>query len=133
MVMLAPRPRSGYVNPLPRGSRTRRGAGAVDRGGLENRCTFAGTEGSNPSLSARDCSYETENAEFPVACGIVIPALARKLIRLSANVRGLIRKQACAPSAPCTLRAEGYRIGRVLALRWPTQRGAPEPWWGRAC
>ena len=30
----------------------RRGAGAVDRGGLENRCTRKGTEGSNPSLSA---------------------------------------------------------------------------------
>ena len=30
----------------------RRGAGAVERGGLENRCAFTGTEGSNPSLSA---------------------------------------------------------------------------------
>ncbi len=31
----------------------RRGAGAVERGGLENRCTLTGTEGSNPSLSAK--------------------------------------------------------------------------------
>ena len=31
----------------------RRGAGVVDRDGLENRCTLTGTEGSNPSLSAR--------------------------------------------------------------------------------
>lgn len=30
----------------------RRGAGVVDRDGLENRCTRKGTEGSNPSLSA---------------------------------------------------------------------------------
>ncbi len=30
----------------------RRGAGVVDRGGLENRCTFTGTVGSNPTLSA---------------------------------------------------------------------------------
>jgi hypothetical protein len=31
----------------------RRGAGAVERGGLENRCPpYRGTEGSNPSLSA---------------------------------------------------------------------------------
>ena len=30
----------------------RRGAGAVERGGLENRCALTGTEGSNPSLSA---------------------------------------------------------------------------------
>ena len=30
----------------------RRGAGVVERGGLENRCAFTGTEGSNPSLSA---------------------------------------------------------------------------------
>jgi hypothetical protein len=29
----------------------RRGAGAVDRGGLENRCTLMRTERSNPSLS----------------------------------------------------------------------------------
>ena len=31
----------------------RRGAGVVERGGLENRCTLAGTEGSNPSPSAK--------------------------------------------------------------------------------
>ena len=30
----------------------RRGAGAVDRDGLENRCTFTRTVGSNPTLSA---------------------------------------------------------------------------------
>ena len=30
----------------------RRGAGAVERGGLENRCARERTEGSNPSLSA---------------------------------------------------------------------------------
>src|SRR5690625_5267412 len=30
----------------------RRGAGAVERGGLENRCTRKGTVGSNPTLSA---------------------------------------------------------------------------------
>ena len=28
-----------------------RGARVVDRGGLENRCSFAGTQGSNPCLS----------------------------------------------------------------------------------
>ncbi len=31
---------------------TRRGAGVVDRGGLENRCARKRTEGSNPSPSA---------------------------------------------------------------------------------
>ena len=36
----------------PRSSLSRRGAGAVDRGGLENRCTLMGTQGSNPCLSA---------------------------------------------------------------------------------
>ncbi len=30
----------------------RRDAGAVDRGGLENRCALTGTQGSNPCLSA---------------------------------------------------------------------------------
>ena len=30
----------------------RKDAGVVDRGGLENRCALAGTQGSNPCLSA---------------------------------------------------------------------------------
>lgn len=30
----------------------RKDAGAVDRGGLENRCALTGTQGSNPCLSA---------------------------------------------------------------------------------
>ena len=34
--------------------RPRRGAGVVERGGLENRCAFAGTVGSNPTPSAKD-------------------------------------------------------------------------------
>ena len=34
------------------GGSVRRGAGAVERGGLENRCAFMGTQGSNPCLSA---------------------------------------------------------------------------------
>jgi hypothetical protein len=33
----------------------RRGAGVADRGSLENCCTLRGTEGSNPSLSAKIC------------------------------------------------------------------------------
>ena len=45
---LAFRATSGYDRGL-RG----RGAGVVERGGLENRCTFASTQGSNPCLSAR--------------------------------------------------------------------------------
>lgn len=52
----------GYVPPPPMTADTlcrfiffgtlRRGAGAVERGGLENRCTREGTVGSNPTLSA---------------------------------------------------------------------------------
>lgn len=34
-------------------TKKRRDAGVVDRGGLENRCTFTGTQGSNPCLSAK--------------------------------------------------------------------------------
>ena len=58
--------REGAVEPFardervcPAGPRTqpgpdnrRRGAGVVERGGLENRCARERTEGSNPSLSA---------------------------------------------------------------------------------
>lgn len=37
----------------------RKDAGVVDRGGLENRCTLAGTQGSNPCLSAkRSCKSQ---------------------------------------------------------------------------
>ena len=39
---------------LLRTTEPRRGAGVVERGGLENRCTFAGTQGSNPCLSATE-------------------------------------------------------------------------------
>ncbi len=35
----------------------RKDAGVVDRDGLENRCTRKGTEGSNPSLSAKRLAY----------------------------------------------------------------------------
>ena len=31
----------------------RKDAGVVDRGGLENRCSLTGTQGSNPCLSAK--------------------------------------------------------------------------------
>ena len=52
---------------------TRRGAGAVERGGLENRCAFTGTQGSNPCLSAIGFTavesgqklYAAENAQTP--------------------------------------------------------------------
>jgi hypothetical protein len=33
-------------------TRMRRDAGVVERGGLENRCAFTSTQGSNPCLSA---------------------------------------------------------------------------------
>ncbi len=44
--------------------RTRKGAGVVDRDGLENRCTLTGTEGSNPSLSAK---YHRKMEKIPVS------------------------------------------------------------------
>ena len=46
----------------------RRGARVVDRGGLENRCAFAGTVGSNPTLSASMCVQSTDKAA-PAALG----------------------------------------------------------------
>jgi hypothetical protein len=39
----------------------RRGARVVEWGGLENRCAFAGTVGSNPTLSA---NYPFISASF---------------------------------------------------------------------
>ena len=38
----------------------------VERGGLENRCAFRGTEGSNPSLSA---SFSSISEMFPAGFG----------------------------------------------------------------
>ena len=43
----------------------RRDARAVERGGLENRCTGNGTEGSNPSLSAKRLSRLKQNPAKP--------------------------------------------------------------------
>jgi hypothetical protein len=34
----------------------------VDRGGLENRCTFTGTVGSNPTLSASKLGFALERS-----------------------------------------------------------------------
>ena len=51
-------PLSRYQSPHHRGrlsaprTSLRRGAGVVDRGGLENRCSCKRTVGSNPTLSA---------------------------------------------------------------------------------
>ena len=43
---------------LQRPHALRRGAGVVERGGLENRCARKRTEGSNPSLSASRLSKQ---------------------------------------------------------------------------
>jgi hypothetical protein len=43
---------AGRAVPAYKAATARRGAGAVDRDGLENRCTLTGTVGSNPTLSA---------------------------------------------------------------------------------
>ena len=53
---------------------SRRGAGVVDRGGLENRCACKRTVGSNPTLSAI----------FPIAAA-AIAALARPRVSGMAN------------------------------------------------
>ena len=42
----------------------RRGAGVVERGGLENRCTSNSTVGSNPTLSATIMRYDFIEAHF---------------------------------------------------------------------
>ena len=46
---------SAFAIPRPdfRATISRRGAGVVDRGGLENRCARKRTVGSNPTLSAK--------------------------------------------------------------------------------
>lgn len=42
----------------------RKDAGVVERGGLENRCTLAGTQGSNPCLSANQTIKTAANQKF---------------------------------------------------------------------
>ena len=44
---------------------TGRDAGVVDRGGLENRCTLTGTQGSNPCLSANDAERQQTTRSTP--------------------------------------------------------------------
>ena len=58
------------VNPRSR----RRGAGVVDRDGLENRCTGNGTVGSNPTLSA---NFYRDNALRRQAAPLKTPVSAR--------------------------------------------------------
>ena len=52
----------------------RRDAGAVERGGLENRCARKCTEGSNPSLSAikTPAVWRVFNAERRAVIGALI-------------------------------------------------------------
>ncbi len=42
----------------------RRGARVVESGSLENCCTFAGTVGSNPTLSAINCRFQISDSGF---------------------------------------------------------------------
>ena len=44
-------------------------AGVVERGGLENRCAFAGTKGSNPLLSAYCNSNKLQTTVNPSVYG----------------------------------------------------------------
>ena len=73
-----------------------RDAGAVERGGLENRCPLTGTEGSNPSLSARAFADKnprlrglyTGSVAPSKACfckGLLFPYNPHRQERLSAN------------------------------------------------
>ena len=47
----------------------RKDAGAVDRDGLENRCTLTGTQGSNPCLSAN----QLDNQAFAKSAPNITP------------------------------------------------------------
>ena len=53
-----------FAAPFPRGN-NRKGAGVADRGSLENCCTINGTEGSNPSLSAKEVA-ETPDYQLDI-------------------------------------------------------------------
>ncbi len=66
---MAPTYNAPTTRPAPPGppAGARRGAGVVDRDGLENRCGCKLTVGSNPTLSARRYPYMTVLSLFPVA------------------------------------------------------------------
>ena len=60
---------------------TGRDAGVVERGGLENRCARKGTEGSNPSPSAKPSGFSSMNSgSVTIAC-----ETARILLALAAR------------------------------------------------
>ncbi len=72
----------------------RRGAGAVERGGLENRCTRERTEGSNPSLSAISCAqapvpgafcFPSPEVHDDLAHSLYLPGDPRQLSRQGAR------------------------------------------------
>lgn len=51
----------------------------VERGGLENRCAFTGTEGSNPSLSAIFLQSIGDIVLWPNPGFLLVGALRRRL------------------------------------------------------
>lgn len=70
----------------------------VDRDGLENRCTLTGTEGSNPSLSAKTHDTETSH-ETAARFGYLMYFTVSSIIRLLAKPTGCIIL-----SPPCACR-----------------------------
>ena len=83
----------------------RRGAGVVERAALEMRCALAGTEGSNPSLSANQ-DTDPQDDEF---CGFLVsePVGSRKV-----SARDWIRE------------TQLRRSGPVDCLYWIPTRGS---------
>ena len=61
-----------------------RGAGVVERGGLENRCTRKGAVGSNPTLSAIFCLKKVRSPVTPE------PYQLRVLTERTAPQRGIL-------------------------------------------
>ena len=121
-------PGGRIYNAPPPGSmwRERRGAGAVDRGGLENRCTLMGTEGSNPSLSARPIPHRERASKAQAFTGQKVKSRwsarhwrragsARRLARLGGSEPGLATSPRQRSTCIVILVAKSVRVDRLRA------------------
>ena len=116
------------------GGPARRGAGAADRAGLENRCGRKPTEGSNPSLSAlhSDADWCTLAQEAPFSPGFLVFLVLTSLssiLPLSAHfgaVSSAFDARRMAPySAPL-----GTTVGTFLGPSVPVAASASAPEYG---
>ena len=87
------------------GSHMRRGARVAESGGLENRCTFTGTVGSNPTLSASFSIFETTSGKL-----LLGNSFGRGRLMVWHRVGSAAGRKACAGSSPALSASSDFKF-----------------------